>query len=204
MSADAPSHLEIHLYTVDGSVHRFYTDDEAEGARIMRNFNPSKLFIAKQFVIAGSFFMSAFQSDEVVRVDFVGSRVRAAEDTHDQREFTQIPEEEMERHTFPTALDTMRADQAIAPGDEVEVHGEFSTREGGRVCCRITARAAGKLDQLQLIQNLASGHGLVINREKGDGLIVLNPAMIARWALYPGFPEAPANAWKMHRVHTKK
>ena len=193
--------LEIHVFTADGGEHSFYVDDPQDFAIMKRTVNPAKLFMTKQFVIAGSYFMAGFMTGEVVRVDLASDDWSLGAN-HEGREITEITEKEMARRALPRLSDPRRSDAQAETSATIETYAEFGLVDGQRVCCKISAKAGGRLDQRQFIQNITAGQGFVIEK-LGGGFIVLNPTLISRWALYPGLAELPANAWKAHRLDLK-
>jgi hypothetical protein len=191
--------MEIYVHTADGEEHRFYVDDQQEINRQLQQLVPGKLYMQKQFIVAGSYFMAGFSSAEVTRVDFTHKLFETKIPPSEGREISEISDKEMARRCLPRFNDPKRSEINTRPGELLETYGEFGTVDGKRVCCRITAKAGGPLDQRQFVQNITMGQGFTIRR-MGGGLIILNPELISRWALYPGLPEVPTNAWKAHRL----
>ncbi|MBI1293033.1 hypothetical protein GC173_17630 [bacterium] len=198
-----PTHLlEIYVYTADGDCHSFYVDDQQDFAVMQRTVNPQKLFMQKQFVIAGSYFMAGFMTSEIVRVDFASAEWEAQLGGPEGRVINEVSEKEMARRCLPKLTDPRRSEIQPNAQSTIETYAEFGLVDGQKVCCRIEAKAGGRLDQRQFIQNITAGQGFVIDR-RGGGFIVLNPSLISRWALYPGLAELPLNTWKAHRLDLK-
>jgi hypothetical protein len=192
--------LEIHIHTADGEKHSFYVDEQQDYMHIQRGVVPSRLFANKQFLVAGTYFMAAFMSSEVVRVDFASVDWESPSIGPETRDVKEITEKELARHALPRLGGKHRGETDSDSETSIHTFAEFGLVDGQKVCCRIDSKAGGRLDQRQFLQNLTVGQGFVIHR-MGGGIIVLNPTLISRWALYPGLAELPATAWRAHRLN---
>ncbi|CAN5192418.1 hypothetical protein BH09SUM1_BH09SUM1_07130 [soil metagenome] len=194
--------LEIIVHTVDGGVHRFFQDGQEHVTRILASLNPTRFYTQKQLVIAGSYFMAGFISTTITHIELASQSMPAVGQLGELKEAEQISEKEMDHRALPNFTDTKRADLEAREG-ALETYAEFSMVSGKRICARLVARAAARVDQRQLTQNIINGNGFHITR-LGGGMIIMNPSNIAHWAFYPGLPEAPLNSWVAHRMDFKK
>lgn len=191
--------LQVHIYTADGGVHRFYQDQDEDVRRIISGLHPNRVFTQKQIVVAGTYFMAGFMTATVTRIDIIGDEIPPIAHTGDLREVEEITEAEMEKRCLPSLSDPKRTDMRATSDGLIEFYAEFQTVDGLRTCMRLRSRSTGRIDMRQQTHSIMNASGFHINRLKG-GVIIVNPSNIARWAFYPGLPEAPANSWPLHRL----
>jgi hypothetical protein len=201
--ADYGERLEIHIYLVDGSKYEFFTDERPEIERIFSMVQPNRIFGQKQIMLAGTYFMGGFATDEITRVDLICDTPPVWPQLGGVKEVVEVDEEMMRRKAIPRISDPRRSDIHTKPGEMVDTFAEFGLADGSSVAVRMSLEVHGAIDQRSRAYNMFTGAGFHVNR-RGGGLILINPRHVVRWTMYPGPAQTPATAWKAHRLDSKE
>ena len=191
--------LEVHLHLEDGRISKFRQEDPARIAAILSHLVPARLFIAKQFILAGVDSLSAMQTAFIVSVDFISDALPQWEFLYNAQDIEQISEE-----TFRTDFKPEEY-KIVYPPAVVEIFAEIELVSGQRLFIRLKLPldrpSIQPIEMAMFLQNIVASHGFYFRR-LGGGLTIVNPAQIVRFTFYPGpQPESiPANAWQMEML----
>ena len=195
--------LEVTVYLIDGSHYQFFSEDEAEIDRIYRSIQPNRVFGEKQYIMAGTYYMSGFAAPAVTRIDFVSHTPPSWPHLGGVKEITEISEEALDRRAIPRQSDPRRSEVQPKPGETMETFADFGLADGSRLCVKMTMEVHGAIDQRSRAYHMFTGPGFHVAR-RGGGVILVNPRHIIRWSMYPGPAQTPTMAWRLHRIDPRE
>jgi hypothetical protein len=191
--------LELVIYLVDGTFHRFKQDDPKAIEAIKEQLNPSRLFTQKQLLIAGSFFTMGVATESITRIDLVTASHAPLRHGAGVSHISEISERELDLYSKPRFYDTRRSQLVVHMGEPTEAIAEVQLADGQRIGLKIIHQMEAAAERRNLMQLFTGGMAIAVHR-LGGGVLFLNPDQVIRWALYPGFPDAPTTALPLHRA----
>jgi len=200
MSDTAASLLEIHVTLISGRVVKFVQEDAEVAKGILKALQPDKMFQHPQIVIGGDRSMSGFRTASIARIDLIADTMPNYLFLQKATNVQEISEDEFLERYHPEDYAERR--QVAAGSKELfTAYTEAELVTGQRVLWEVTQPAENRsaYDMNPFIQNLMSSNGLYAKR-RGKGILILNPANIARLTFHPGPPTLPPRAWAADRT----
>ena len=193
--------LEIQLHLEDGRITRFVQHDAAQAQDTLAHVQPTKLFGQKVLLLGDGGSMSAFQLDKVVRVDLITTETPDYPFYNGVLDIQQITPDEFHERFHSETFMALRDIALAHPGDPLTVFSEMELVNGERVFMQVCVQVSQRtpLEQGLFVSQLFGAHGLH-GRRRGGGVVILNPASIVRFTLYPAPPSLPPGAWQAARV----
>ncbi len=193
--------LEIHVHLEDGRITRFVQNDVALAQSLLAQIQPTKLFGQKVLLLGSADSMSAFQLDKVVRIDLIAHNTPDYPFYNNVLDIQQITLDEFHERFHSETFAALRQIALEHPGDPLTVFSEMELVNGERifmqVCVQVSQRTP--LEQGLFVSQLFGAHGLH-GRRRGGGVVILNPASIVRFTLYPPPPGLPPGTWQAARL----
>lgn len=191
--------MEIVLYLVDGSIHRFKQDDASSIAKILDSLQPPRVFNQKQLLIAGSYFTAGYPTATITRLDLVGGDVGSLRHSVGIVDIEEISERELDLYAKPRFSDTRRSEVVVNVGEATDTVAEINLTDTQRIGLKVRYQAEAAIDRRQLLNSFTGGHPIHARR-RGGGLVFINPANVIRFAFYPGLPDMPPTSLPLHRA----
>jgi len=193
--------LEIQVHLEDGSVAKFQQSDPETIKQLLDNFQPTRVFSQRVLMFGDGSSLSAFQVDKVVRFDLIAPYVPDYPFYNGVLDIQMITPDQFEERYKPQTFVALRQRAQETPGEPITVFSELELVNGQRlfqqVCVRVEERLP--LEQGIFVSQLFNAHGLH-GRCQGGGVVVVNPANILRFTLYPAPPAFPPGAWAATRI----
>ena len=198
---DTPNPLEIHVHLEDGRIVRFIQQDAELARQQLAHLQPTKLFAQPLMMFGGSDSLTTFQLSQVARVEFIAENTPDYPFYHGVLDIQQITPDEFRARYHPQTFAALREKAQATPDTPITVFTEMELVNGERlffqVCVKVTERLP--LEQGIFVSQLFNAHGLHARRQ-GGGVVIVNPANIARFTLYPSPPTLPPGTWQASRV----
>ena len=189
MGNDQPV-LEIHVYLTSGQSGLFAQSDPEVVQAMMENMlAPQRFFAQPQLMIGDKGSLAVFRTAEITRIDLISDLVPKW-----PFQFGAVSVREVTELEFTTALSKQHklADEvgyiSLLLTDGQEIHWEVWHPQGMTFGSELPA-------YIQPAFNTTGLHA----RRSGLGVMVINPAQIARIDLHPGPSRAPAKVWTASR-----
>jgi hypothetical protein len=189
----APALVEFRVHMIDGGKLRYRPESPDEGRRIVQSIKLDKIFTNPQFMIAGPFSLTGCNSWRVARLDL---------DMNPMPEWPMVPAgwHEVAKEDFEARRDQgVRRDVSRPPSMNQRHHAEFELVSGERVYVEIALRARTVIDQRSMVEHILLRPAILF-RSDDNCITLLNPRNVARWSIYPGPSQAPADAWSAECV----
>ena len=194
--------LEIRIHGADGQSETFVQDDTVIADAILKNAQPGRLFGLEKIVIAGTHSLTAFVPAKVLRIDFVQEGLACWAFPTGIIDAIELSENEFRSKVHLDDLDNLqKRAQVRTPGDFAVGFLDIEMLGGGHIFLGVEFVVGLPLEQLQRLNLLLSTPSVHFRLREG-GFAALNLAHLVRFTVYPGPPQAPANAWPAH--HTAK
>lgn len=191
--------LEIVIYLIDGSIHRFKQDDPAAVSRILETLQPPRVFSQKQILVAGSYFTAGYPTATITRMDLIGAEIGPLRHAVGVVDIEEISIRELDLYAKPRFSDTRRSELVVNVGEATDTVAEINLADTQRIGLKVRYQSESAIDRRQLLQSFAGGlpiHG----RRRGGGLVFINPANVIRFSFYPGLPDMPPSSLPLHRA----
>ena len=192
------SALEIRVHGLDGTVESFVQVEPALADSIMEDVQPGRLFALDKIVIAGDYSLTAFIPCKLVRIDFIQKGLACWGFPAGIVDAIELSEQEFrEKAHLDDAENLEKRNQVRAPGEfaigfvDLEMVGGLHLFLGVEF---VVGLPAERMQRLNLLLSAPSVHF----RMRQGGIGTLNLANLVRFTMYPGPPQAPANAWPAH------
>jgi len=196
----APLKIQIHL--TDGTIAGFTQHDAAAIEKILSHIQPDKLFAPRLLILGSDASMTAFPTATVVRVDFIADNLPEWPFHHNTANIAEIAEGEFRQRFNLQDYEPVRQTRII-PDGRLTVFAELELLNGDRSFFEIhtidSTAPRLPLEHMMFLQQLFAASGLHAGRRAG-GILVINPANIVRFTLYPGPVDPPPNCWPASRV----
>jgi hypothetical protein len=153
-----------------------------------------QIFTDPQFLIAGSYSLTGYNTRNIARLDFVIDDPPKWPSSGEWREISR--DEFLER--YDPEDPHMRRDVQRPHGAEQLHFAEFELVSGQSSFAQIVMRAEHPIEQRNLVEHFLLKPAIFF-KLADRGVALLNPANVARWTLFPGPSASPADAWKAHR-----
>ena len=191
--------MKIVVHVTHGKSFVFEQPDPVEAGGILGGVHPNRLFAQPQIIIQGTTSTSGFATPAVEAVEF-----------HTEVEIEWLKHggpgllTSVDRETFAAALAERKGQLAalrnkLAPGDRIFGQGEMVMRSDRRFYLHFESVVGGQLDMRHNLSAFLEARSMAAMLPEG-GALLINPANIVRWTLYPGPPDVPRNAWPASRI----
>ncbi len=190
--------LMLQIQLTDGTVYRYRQDDPATIARTLDALEPRRVFEQAQLMIHGFRALTAYRvaNIEALRIECPG--MPQWPHLAPMKTCREIVEEEFERRRRDEEGHEQDRPEPI-PGEVHNVYLEFRLRSGAAVFAHGEFAATTPLQERTVIQHIFERK--YFQAEVGlNGVLLLNPANVIRYALYPGPAHPPSFALDLHRV----
>lgn len=201
MTTPQKSLLEIHVHLEDGRVTKFEQNDPLLAQKLLDNLQPTRLFAQKILLFGSTDSLNAFQLTQVVRIDLIASNVPDYPFYNGVLDIQQITPDEFKQRYHPQTFVALRQAAQDSPGEPITVFSEMELVNGERVFMQVCVKLEERLplEQGIFVSQLFSAHGLHGRRRDG-GILIINPANIVRFTLYPAPPAVPPGTWEAARM----
>ena len=198
---DTRNPLEIHIHLEDGRIVRFIQQDEELARQQLAHLQPTKLFAQPLMMFGSADSLTMFQLSQVARVEFIAEKTPDYPFYHAVLDIQQITPDEFRARYHPQTFATLREKALATPDIPITVFSEMELVNGERlffqVCVKVTERLP--LEQGIFVSQLFNAHGIHA-RLPGGGIVIVNPANIARFTIYPSPSTLPPGTWQASRV----
>ena len=191
---DLPESVEIRVHLNNGNVEAYVQDDPEQVARILGNFQPSRVFDTSHLTIAGKYSMTAYRCSTICLLEFVMDFYPGWRFPVNIEEVREVTEEEFWDAYKPEEDEYFVREQQREVGEEFISFSQLELTSGKSLYARIHSVVQPQLDRLHTINHILIADALYARRREG-GALVVNLANVARFGFHPGPPDTPKNAW---------
>jgi hypothetical protein len=201
MTDSKTSPLEIHVHLEDGRVQKFLQQDPQIAQNLLTHLQPTKLFSQKVLLMGGTDSLTAFQMSEVVRIDLIAPQTPDYPFYNGVLDIQQITPDEFQQRYHPQTFAALRQSAQAHPGEPITVFSELELVNGERLFMQVCVKMEQRLplEQGIFVSQLFAANGLHGRRREG-GVVIINPANIVRFTLYPAPPTLPPGTWEASRI----
>lgn len=191
------SPLKIHVHLTDGRLHTYVHGDPDKARQFLDGLHPRKVFAEPQILIAGEYTVTGYRCSAITRIDLVLDGMPDWSFPNEVAEIREMSEQAFLQKYQPGDEDaSKRRQRSWKPGEPVEAFAEFELAGGKKVFMEYLSVREQALEQRAHLQHFIEGP--ITGRRLGGGVLLLNPANVLRWTIFPGPPEAPRTAWSAH------
>ncbi len=190
--------LEIRVHLCDATVETYLVEDRQEALRIIEHINPGKVFEPHLVVIGSKHSLTALQTDHITRMELITDIVPSWPFHHNVRAIREVS------HGIFTACLEEHIKFPVPLGGVYQGFSEIHLTSGETLYMLLDVNAdpaiapLTSLDQHVFLQQMFNSYGMHARRHD-KGVVLINPAHIARMSMHPGPSSIPPGAW-----HAKK
>jgi hypothetical protein len=194
--------LAIRFHLIDGSVEAFVQNDNATADRLLKKFEPDRIFSNTRLIMADECSKTVFVPAQVNRIDFNWAQHVLWNFPGGFADMVELTEAEFREHAHlddPAKVE--KREQRRPVGDLLVSFIELRLVGGTRVFLMVEASVKLPTESHTFMNFLLSKRGAHI-RLRGGGVAVLNLKNLIRYSVYPGVKELPEDTWLLSRGNT--
>ena len=196
--------MEIRIHTQSGSLHKFFQNDPALSAEILKSVQSTKVFGTNIITVAGDYSLTTFVASRVNRVDLIGENFDSWKQPDDILDLVELTEDEFRERSHlndPARLEPRRKPKKT--GESALVFAEVEMTGGTRVFLGAKIKVAFPAERLQRLRTLFSA-AAVHFRMRQSGIAILNLRNLVRFTFNPGPDVTPSDAWPAHHLSQQR
>jgi hypothetical protein len=190
--------FQLHIHLTDGNVFHYRQDDPPAIVKTIDALDPKRVFEQNQLMVHG---MRALTGYRVANIEMLRVVTDATPDWPLPSPLAEC--REVDGETF----ERLRRDEGgnerdrpeVPPGQKRAVFMELLLRSGTIVYAEGTVLASTPLQERTVLQHILDRKYFQISMP-GRGVVLINPANIIRYGLYPGPAHPPSFALDLHRM----
>ena len=192
--------MEIRIHNQSGSVERFFQDNPALVAAILKAIHSTKVFANNVITIAGEYSLTSFVTSRVNRVDLLDEAIPLWKYPEDIVDVVELSEDEFREHSHlndPARLERRRTPKQT--GECALVFLEVEMTGGSRIFLAAKIRVGLPAERLQRLRTLFTAAAVHFRMGQG-GIAILNLKNLVRFTFNPGPDVTPSDAWPAHHL----